>query len=164
MNITLIAAIGQNREIGEDNKLLWDLPEDMKHFRTRTSGAPVIMGRKTFESIGRLLPKRRNIILSRNPKLKIEGAEIFSDIQNLLQTLKQDEEKEVFVIGGENIYTQFLPFATNLSITQVHAKFPNADAFFPKWDPESFKIISEKNFPVDKEHKYSFDIQERENC
>lgn len=168
MKITLICAMGENKEIGEDNKLLWDLPEDMNHFRSRTSGLPVIMGRKTYESIGMLLPKRRNIILTRNSDLKIEGAEIFTEISTLLDVLQQDaEELEVFVIGGATIYEQFLPYATHLSLTFVHQKFPNADAFFPEISDMKLQKISEKNFKKDEVydsglHDFDFDICEFE--
>lgn len=161
MKITLICAMGENREIGQGNALLWDLPIDMKHFRLSTAGKPVVMGRKTCESIGMLLPKRRNIILSRNADFTREGAEIFSDITSLLESLQEDEP-EIFVIGGSNIYDQFLPFATHLSLTFVHKKFPNADAFFPEFSGLSFRKISEKNYSQDIHHDYSFDICEYE--
>ncbi len=160
MKITIIGAMGKNREIGQGNALLWDLPADMKHFRSRTSEKTVIMGRKTYESIGMLLPKRRNIILTRNTDLKIEGAEVFSDIQKTLEVLKNSGEDEVFVIGGANIYEQFLPFATHFSLTFVEQNFPNADAFFPEFSGISLEKISEKNYSQDENHDYSFSICE----
>ncbi len=176
MKITLICAMGKNREIGEKNALLWDLPEDMKHFRMRTAGQIVVMGRKTYESIGMLLPKRRNIILTRNADFSVEGAEIFPNIDEMLEKLYEDEdalgdseisgELEIFVIGGANIYEQFLPLATHLSLTFVDQDFPNADAFFPeisdKIEAGEFREISKKHIPKDSEHAFAFDICEFE--
>lgn len=153
--------MGLGNEIGFNNALLWDLPKDMEHFRERTAQKTVVMGRKTFESIGKPLPKRRNIIVSRNTQLKIEGGKKFSDISQMLNELKKTEE-EIFIIGGENIYRQFLPIATHLSLTIVNKKFPHADAFFPDWNNEQWKFskISERKYKKDKNHEFDFVIEE----
>ena len=128
--ITLIAAQGLNREIGQDNKLLWNIPEDMKRFKEMTQGSTVVMGRKTYESIGRPLSNRRNIILSRDKDLKIPGCEVINSVLWVLKKTMKDEK--VFVIGGEQIYKEFMPLADTIELTTVSKVYPNADSFFPK--------------------------------
>lgn len=165
MNIVLICAYGKNREIGKKNTLLWDLPKDMNHFRKRTAGKTVVMGRKTFESIGKILPNRRNIILSREKGKNISGGEIFSTLQEVLKTLyDENPDQEIFIIGGASIYEQFLPFATHLSLTKIDAEFLDADAFFPQWEEkkQEFQKISSTKFLADEQHKFPFEIFEYE--
>lgn len=152
--------MGKNREIGKDNKLLWDLPEDMKHFRKRTKKKAVIMGRKTFESIGNPLPNRQNIVLSRNKDLKIEGVEVFDDIEKAFEHLEAQDKKEVMIIGGSSIYEEAFYFATHLSLTIVEENFPEADSFFPAFPDNIFHITSEEYFKKDDHHKYDFVIRE----
>lgn len=141
--ISLIAAIGKNRELGKNNQLLWDIPEDMKFFRETTAGHPVIMGRKTFESIGRPLPKRVNIVITRNLDYQKEGILVFPSIEEALEEAKKHDENEVFVIGGAEIYKQSLPFADKLYLTHVDANF-DADTFFPEYETSFPNIISKK--------------------
>lgn len=162
MKITLIAAIGKNREIGEGNALLWDLPADMKHFRSRTKGKTVIMGRKTFESIGRPLPNRENIVLSRDNHFSVQGAKVICDLEKMLDVLRAKNVLEVMIIGGEMIYRLALPFATHLSITFVDAEFPNADSFFPKFEKRTQKILASTYLPKNAENKYSCIVREIE--
>lgn len=154
--ITLIAALGKNREIGEGNALLWDLPEDMKHFRETTKGSAVIMGRKTFESIGFPLPKRKNIVITRNPDYAEQGIIPVTTPDEAIWAAGDDS----FVIGGEQIYRLFLPKATHLSLTFVDAEFPSADAFFPEIDFDVWEEISRKHHKKDEKHEYAFDIVE----
>lgn len=162
MNITLIAAMGKNQEIGEKNALLWNLPLDMQHFRKRTKKKAVIMGRKTYESIGHPLPNRKNIVLSENQDLKIEGVDVRDDIHEVLKELEAEGKKDVMIIGGSSIYEYMLPIATHLSLSYVDAEFPNADSFFPKFNEQQFFVLSEEIFPADSENKYSFTIREFE--
>ncbi|OGD62865.1 hypothetical protein A2160_05770 [Candidatus Beckwithbacteria bacterium RBG_13_42_9] len=136
--ISLIAAISENRALGKNNKLLWRLPEDLQRFKKLTSGHPVIMGRKTFESIGRPLPNRINIIVSRNKDLKINGCLVVSSVKEAIQLGKEKDGQEIFVIGGGQIYAEALPFADKLYLTIVKGNFA-ADTFFP--DYSAFKKV-----------------------
>jgi len=160
MILTLIAAIGRNREIGANNALLWDLPKDMQHFRETTKNSAVIMGRKTFESIGRPLPKRTNIVLTRNPASLSDRLGIIT-ASSLLTAKKCAEDQgrpDAFVIGGEEIYRLALPLADRLILTFVDADFPEADSFFPEFDAGQWEEISAHSYSADAEHAYPFRI------
>ena len=141
MTLSMIAAMSDNRVIGVSNSLPWNIPEDLRHFREITSGHPVIMGRKTFESIGRPLPKRRNIVISRQSSYRADGIETVTSLESAL-ALKFDTE-EVFIIGGAEIYRQALPFCQKIYLTVVHQKF-EGDAFFPETSSE-FETFSEES-------------------
>lgn len=159
--ISIIAAIGKKNELGKKNALLWSLPADMKHFRETTKGHTVIMGQKTFESIGRPLPNRRNIVLTQDKNLKIDGVEIVyspEEIENLL-----DENLENFVIGGGMIYKLFIDKADRLYITHVDATFPDADTFFPEIIPVVWNEISHEEHKKDSLNPfdYTFSVYER---
>lgn len=147
MKISLIAAIGKNRELGKDNKLLWNLPEDLKRFRDITRGHPIIMGRKTFESIGRVLPGRLNIVITRNQESRIknqekdlmyvgsleEGIEAAKSWLNTKYSIPNTDEHEVFIIGGGQIFEQAIGMADKLYLTVVDGDF-EADTYFPQYD------------------------------
>jgi len=148
----MICAVGKNKEIGLKNSLLWNLPNDLKHFKETTSGHPVIMGQKTFESIGRVLPGRKNIILSLDLNFRVEGAEVSSDLTAVLNKYK-DSEEEAFVIGGASIYKQSLPFAQKLYLTLVDDS-READVFFP--DYSEFHIIKESEVQEENGVRYKF--------
>ena len=151
--ISMIVAVGKNRAIGKNNKLLWYIPNDLKHFKKITSGHTVIMGDKTYESIGMLLPNRKNIVLSLDKNYKVEGAEVRNSLEDVLNEYK-DNEEEIFVIGGGIIYRLALPFADKLYITLVEDSPKDADTFFP--DYSEFKnIISREDFK-ENELEYSF--------
>lgn len=159
--ISIIAAIGKKNELGKKNALLWSLPADMKHFRETTKGHTVIMGQKTFESIGRPLPNRRNIVLTQDKNLKIDGVEIVyspEEIENLL-----DENLENFVIGGGMIYKLFIDRADKLYITHVNASFSDADTFFPEIIPVVWNEISHEEHKKDSLNPldYTFSVYER---
>jgi len=161
MIISLIAALGRNNEIGKGNDLLCHLPADLKHFKEITLGHTVIMGRKTFDSLPKgALPNRRNVVISRNPELKIKGAEVFSSLDQAL--LKSINEVEVFIIGGAQIYEYSLPFADKLYITRIHAAFPEADVFFPSIDFKIWNETGRETFPADEKNPYSFSFIEYE--
>ncbi len=151
--ILMICAVGKNREIGFKNRLLWNLPGDMKYFKDVTMGKTVVMGQKTFESIGGPLLGRKNIVLSRDPNFKPEGVEISNNLEEIATKYK-DSEEEIFIIGGASIYKQFIPYAQKLYLTLVD-DFPEADVFFP--DYSEFKnIISESEIHEENGIKYKF--------
>lgn len=161
MNVNIIVAIDQNKAIGKDNKLLWHLPNDLKFFKKTTSGHTVIMGRKTFDSIGKPLPNRRNLVISSNKDLKIEGAEVFHSIEEALEHCKQ--ENEVFILGGAKIYQQVYPLTQRFFVTQVHHTF-DADTFFSDLNTEELRETWREDHYRDEKHDYdySFLILERQ--
>ena len=144
--ITMIAAMSENRVIGKDNTLPWDYPEDLQRFRKLTSGKPVVMWRKTFDSIGRPLPNRRNIILSRQT-VHIDSVEVYDTIQKILDAVK--DEAEVMIIWGQTIYEQFLPYADVLEMTLIH-RVVDGDIFFPAFGAEFHEVSREDKW------EYSF--------
>ena len=147
---SIIVAIGKNREIGKGNKLLWHIPEDLKNFKEITTGKTVIMGRKTCESIGRPLPNRKNIVLSKNgdkESFEQKGIKLYQNLENLIADYKNYEE-EIFIIGGEQIYREFMQkgLVRRLYISYIEFSDSEADAYFPEIDYNSWKIIKEKNY------------------
>lgn len=154
MILSIIAAIGKNNELGRDNQLLWNLPADMKHFREKTSDHPVVMGSKTFESIGRPLPNRRNIVIARDTEYKKDGVEIVHSIEKVMDLFK-NAESEVFVIGGGQIYKAMLPFAQKLYITHVDASLP-ADTFFPEINPAEWQETDNETHGSDEKNAYAY--------
>ncbi len=154
MKIILIAAIDLNGGIGKDNQLLCHLPADLKHFKQLTQGKTVIMGRKTFDSLpGGALPKRRNIVISRQANLTLANCEVFNSIDAAFAACESEEE--VFVIGGENIYKQTIANADVLEITQMDARF-DADAFFPPIDTTIWTAVKQEAHAADERHAYNF--------
>lgn len=156
--ISLIAAIGQNRELGKNNKLLWDIKADMHHFKELTSGHIVIMGRKTYESIGKPLLNRTNIVVTHNPQSinrskSTDGVIVASSLIEALQKAKEVEEEEVFIIGGGQIYKEALPFTDKLYLTLVKGSF-EADTFFP--DYSMFKTVLQKEDREENGQKFTF--------
>ncbi len=150
--LSLIAAVARNRAIGKDNQLLWHLPEDMKHFRETTRGKPVIMGRRTWESLPdafRPLPGRHNIVVTRDSTYKANGADLADSLEAAL-ALACDAE-EVFVIGGEQLYRAALPLADRLYLTKVDIA-PGADAFFPEVDPADWQEEGRRECPASTPH------------
>ena len=156
MKISLIVAKSRNNVIGNNNQLPWHLPADLKHFKTITMGKPIIMGRKTFDSIGKPLPGRRNIIISRQQNLHIDGCEIFHSIDDALSAVKT--EKEVMIIGGANLFLQVLPIAERIYLTVIAADF-EGDAFFPGLDYAQWQLISEEKWLPDEKNKYPYCFQ-----
>ena len=136
MIISLIAAMGRNRVIGKNNSLPWRLPEDMKRFKDLTLGKPVVMGRKTFESIGKPLPDRKNIILTREKSYKSEECVVVHSVDEALRAAKDNEE--VMVIGGEQIFREFLPIANKMYLTFIEQDF-EGDSYFPHYDKSEWK-------------------------
>ncbi len=159
--ISIIAAIGKNSELGKKNALLWSLPADMKHFRETTKGHTVIMGQKTFESIGCPLPNRRNIVLTQDKNFKTDGIEIVYSVKEAENLL--DKDMENFVIGGGMIYKLFIDKADRLYITHVDAEFSDADTFFPEIIPVVWNEISREEHKKDSENPfdYTFSVYKR---
>ncbi|MDY7538365.1 dihydrofolate reductase [Undibacterium sp. RTI2.1] len=167
-SFTIIVATDLQRGIGVNNTLPWHLPEDLAHFKNTTSGHAIVMGRKTFDSIGRALPNRRNIVISRNPAWSHEGVECVSSLEAALALLKdktQDNAKneQAFIIGGAEIYQQALPFANKLIITEIQQTF-NCDAFFPLIEAQEWtKISSEQHHSEKSQLDYAFVTYQRNN-
>lgn len=155
MLLSSIVATGLNNEIGKDNKLLWHLPADLKFFKTTTMGCPIIMGRKTYEAIGRILPGRKNIIISRNSDLKIEGAEIYTSFESMLKSC--DAEK-AFIIGGAEIYKMSLPYVNEIYRTLVKANF-EADTHFPEIKPGEFNLVWQEEHAKDEKNNFDYTYQ-----
>ena len=153
MIISMIVAMGSQREIGKDNAMLWHLPADFKHFKTVTMGKPILMGRKTFESIGRPLPGRENIVITRNKDFTAEGITVVHSVDAALEAAKQYDE--VMIIGGDSFYQQMLPLSERLYITEVHHAF-KADAFFPEISLDSWCESERVEHKADDKHAYDF--------
>ena len=148
MTLSLIAAVARNGALGKDNALLWHLPEDLKFFRRMTQGCPVVMGRKTWDSLPakfRPLPGRRNVVLTRQAGLRLEGAETAASLDEALERLSG--AAKVFVIGGAQLYAQALPRADELVLTEVHRDF-EADVHFPAWPREAFAEVQREDHPA----------------
>ena len=143
MSIRLICAISKNNVIGNENKLPWNISEDLKRFKELTSENIIVMGRKTYESIGRPLPKRKNIVLSRNKNLKIQGVEVMNSIESVIDSYNL-QEKDLYVIGGTFIYELFLEHCDYLHITNVERDY-DGDAYFPEINWANWKLIDEIN-------------------
>ncbi len=155
MNVTLIAAMAQNRVIGKDNDLIWHLPDDLKHFKNLTKGHHVIMGRKTYESMMRPLPNRVNIVISRNADYKADGCIVVTSLTEAIR--KAEGDSQPFIIGGGNIYKQSLDIASAIELTVVNADF-EGDTYFPEFDESEWKLVSKEHHPKDEKHEASFDF------
>lgn len=156
--ISLVAAVGRSGEIGRDNALLWRLPNDLAHFRRITGGATVVMGRKTFESIGRPLPQRRNIVVTRTADYAPDGVETASGFDKAMEMCQWD----CFVIGGSQIYEHAIGLAERMYLTHVDGSF-EADAFFPEYGPEWVRV-SEESFEADERNEYGHAFVQYERC
>lgn len=148
-----MVAISANNAIGKDNQLLWHLPADLKHFKNITSGHTIIMGRKTFDSVGRPLPNRRNIVITRQKNLQIDGVEVVNSLNSALE-LTSNEEK-IFILGGAEIYKEALPLTHKIELTRVHQEF-DADAFFPELDNETWKEVWKEDHLPDEKNKFAY--------
>lgn len=154
MTITLIAAAAENNALGKDNDLVWHLPDDFKRFKALTSGHFIVMGRKTFESFPKPLPNRTHIIITRQKEYKVpEGCIVVDSIEEALKICQN--QQEVFVIGGGEIYKQSLSIANKIELTRVHTVV-EADTFFPEIDFSQWKLVEESYHPKDEKHQYAF--------
>lgn len=154
--LSIIVAIANNNVIGKDNKLIWHLPEDLKRFKTLTTGHTIIMGRKTFESLGRVLPNRKHVVLCKSGNLKTdnENVKVISDISALEPYIQSEEEN--FVIGGGQIYNMLMPYATKLYITKIYQDF-QGDTFFPEIDLQEWKIVSIQKGTKNEDNPYEYE-------
>jgi len=151
--ISMIVAMAENRAIGKDNELLWHLPKDFQHFKSVTMGKPILMGRKTFESIGKALPGRKNIVITRDNNFAAEGVIIVHSIAAALEESKEFDD--VMVIGGASFYEQMLSEVDTLYVTVVHQNF-DADAFFPEIKMDEWEVVEQVKHEVDEKHAYPF--------
>ncbi len=158
MIISLIVAAATNNAIGKDGKLPWHLPNDMKHFKNVTWGMPIVMGRKTFESLGKALPGRKNIVISRQPGWKADAVISVKNIEDALFVVKEADAKEVIVIGGGEIYKTLFEKARRIYLTRVEAE-PEADTFFPSLKPEEWHLMSQQDHEADVKNAYNYSFQ-----
>jgi dihydrofolate reductase len=158
--ITLIVAAAENNAIGKNNKMLWHLPNDFKYFKKNTLEHSVVMGRKTFVSIGKPLPERRNIILTRDMNYSHEEVDVANSVQEVLNYCR--DEREIFIIGGAEIYKQTLPLADKILLTRVHTTI-DGDAYFPALLDHEWKLVSAEKHEKDEKHAfdYTFEVYER---
>lgn len=160
--LNIIVAVAENGVIGGSNTLLWHISEDLRRFKQLTTGHPVIMGRKTYLSIGRPLPNRRNIVISRQSDLQIEGCEVFSSLEAAIEACRANGVEQAFVIGGGEVYRQALPLADRIHYTRVCHPY-EGDTTFPALDPAEWTLVSEERFERGEkyEYPYSFEVYER---
>lgn len=152
--ITMIAAAGENNELGKDNGLLWHLPDDFKRFKQLTSHHYIIMGRKTFESFPRPLPNRIHVVITRKKDYQKEGAIVVHSMEESLKIAEKDESP--FIIGGGEIYEMGFPMADKIELTRVHGTFDDADTFFPDFSEDEWQLAARISHPKDERHKFSF--------
>lgn len=159
MIISLIAAVAQNRVIGKNNDLPWHLPDDMKYFMQTTKGHYIIMGRKNYQSLPpkfRPLPDRTNLLITRQKNFDAPGCTIINSIEQGIELARQNNEQELFVIGGAEIYALGLPYAHRLYLTEIDGS-PEGDVQFPIFDKNEWKETSRRHHSTDEKHKYAFD-------
>jgi len=163
MILSAIVAIAQNNAIGKDNQLPWHLPDDLRFFKKTTMGKPVLMGRKTFESLGKPLQGRLNIVVSGQETLQLpEGVLLYNNLETALERLQQEPVDEAFVIGGGKIFEETLNTLDRLYLTRVDTIVSDATAFFPDIDHTHWKLTWEEHHPADEKHQYSFTFQQLE--
>jgi dihydrofolate reductase len=155
--ISFIVAMDENRVIGKDNQLPWHLPEDLKFFKRVTMGHPIGMGRKTHESIGRILPGRENIIITRQPDYQSEGCTVIHSVGDLVEYARKQNE-EIFIIGGAEIFKETFEYADRLYITHIHDKFPG-DTFFPEFDWSDWDLTSSEQGIKDEKNPYDYEFK-----
>jgi len=166
MKVALIAALAQNRTIGINNQLPWHLPNDLKYFKRTTMDKPILMGRKTYDSIGRPLPGRTNIVLTRDQEFKAEGVIVANSLEQAIESARNvgavSSVSEVMIIGGEQLYCLTLPIADRLYLTQVHAQV-EGDAFFPEFDKDQWVEVSKEDYSAEgsNPYDYSFVVYDR---
>ena len=160
MKLSAIVAVSNNMAIGVDNDLPWHMPADLGHFKQSTMGCPVIMGRKTYDSIGRPLPGRKNVVLTRSENLSLDGCIIVNNLEEALLQVK--DASEVFIIGGQQLYQQALPIAKRLYLTHINAQF-EGDTFFPDYSHIEWKQVSLDGHAADEKNNwsYQFEVLER---
>lgn len=156
--ISSVVAVSKNNVIGKDNKLLWNLPNDMRFFKNVTWGMPVVMGRKTFEALGKPLSGRKNIIITRQTDWKPEGTIVVNSISDAAEAVRRMDVNEMMVIGGGEIYRMVFDKTTRIYLTRVDAEL-HGDTYFPIIDPEVWELVSRKDHGPDEKHQYGYSFQ-----
>ncbi len=157
MILSILVALDENQAIGLENQLPWRLPADLRFFRRTTMGKPILMGRKTYESLGKPLKGRDNLVLSRNPAWKApEGVRVFADWDSAMEYLQGTHAEEAFVIGGAKVFERALPLADRLRITRVLTRVPRADTYFPPYAKEDWILRDSESFDADEENPYAY--------
>ena len=160
--LVLIAALDRNRAIGRGNALPWHLPDDLKRFKALTLAKPVLMGRKTAQSLGRALPKRRNLVLTRSGRAPFEGMQPVRTLDEARALAAEDGATELCVIGGAEIYALALPLAARLHLTHVDAAVDDADTFFPAFDPGQWRVVAREAHAADDRYAFAFEFVDYE--
>jgi dihydrofolate reductase len=165
MNITLIVAAAEDNAIGKNNRMLWHLRADMHYFKNTTWGMPVIMGRKTFESLGKPLAGRENIVITKQANWIAPGVEVANSLSDALILAEKLQTNEVFVIGGGQVYAESLPLAHNVLLTRVHASFSDADVHFPELDGDVWSLTKATQVAADAQNDFActFEVWERQS-
>ena len=158
MRISMIVAAAENNVIGIDNKLPWHLPADMQFFKRTTNGHPIIMGRKSYEALGKPLPNRTNIVITRQTDYKPEGTIVVSSPEEALETAVEYNKEEIFIIGGGNIYQTMLSLANRVYLTRIHTEV-EGDAYFPELPAYEWELTQAERHEADEKHKYAFTFQ-----
>jgi dihydrofolate reductase len=158
MILSIIVAASSNNVIGKDNKLPWHLPEDLKYFKNTTWAMPVVMGRKTYQSIGKPLSGRINIVITRNKDLKIDGVEAVQSLNEAMEIAGKHKVKEVFIIGGAEIFNTSLPLVSRIYLTRIHSEI-DGDVFFPVFNKENWLLVKNKDCEPDEKNIFSYSFQ-----
>lgn len=158
--LVLLAALDRDFAIGRDNQLPWHLPDDLKRFKALTMGKPLLMGRRTAESLGRALPGRRNLVLTRSGRVPFEGMEAVDSMEAAMRAVA--EEPETWVIGGGEIFAAALPLAARMHLTWVDTRVDGADAYFPKFEVERWRVLSREPHRADERHAFAFEFVDYE--
>ena len=162
MELVLIAALDRHGAIGRDNDLPWRLPDDLKRFKALTLGKPVLMGRKTAQSLGRALPGRRNLVLTRSGQVPFEGMQAVASIEDALRVAAGEGAQALCVIGGGEVYALCLPVATRMHLTHVDTAVERADAFFPAFDAGQWRVTGREAHAADAKHAFAFEFVDYE--
>jgi dihydrofolate reductase len=157
--IAIVVAVADNHVIGKDNQLIWHLPADLRHFKQKTMGHPMIMGRKTFDSIGKPLPGRTTIIVTRQQNFKAEGCLVAHSVQAAIEIGSELDTEQVSIVGGAEIYKQAMPFVDTLYLTRVHHTF-EGDTYFPELPEKEWQQISAEHHEPDEKNRYSYSFIE----
>ena len=158
ITVSMLAALGRDRAIGRGNAMPWHLPDDLARFKALTLGKPILMGRKTAQSLGRALPGRLNLVLTRSGQVPFAGMQAVDSLEQAVTLAAQSGAAELCVIGGGQVYAQLLDQADLLYLTQVHTGVADADAFFPAWDASAWQEVAREHHPVDARHALAFDF------
>ena len=162
-HISLVAALDRDFAIGKDNTLPWHLPADLKRFKALTLGKPLLMGRRTAESLGRALPGRRNLVLTRSGRVPFDGMQAVASLDDALQLANDDQGSELCVIGGGEVFAMTLPIAARMHLTWVDTVVDGADAFFPAFDPALWQVAAREAHAADGKHAFAFEFVDYES-